>query len=123
MTTVLIDVTGGIGVIVMVLGGLFLGVCILGWLSELAGNAVRSALRRWIDNKYGMDIFREYRDNREKFLKWNESPPVDAMDVVRCKSCTHHCKDSKMPLAMCEKWGNITRDDDFCSYGEREEHD
>ncbi len=46
--------------------------------------------------------------------------------VVRCKDCehytnfdTHTCK--RLTFHWCKKFGNITRESDFCSYGERKQ--
>ena len=45
----------------------------------------------------------------------NYTPTADVVEVVRCKDCKWH--DSvDGPMRQCD----ITDDDDFCSYGERE---
>ena len=49
-------------------------------------------------------------------------PPVDAVEVVRCKDCKHR----KRPLfagngIYCEENRRHFELDDFCSYGERRE--
>lgn len=52
---------------------------------------------------------------------------ANVIKVVRCKDCVHFGKnkkyrDTKFPFSFCDKFHhNITRDDDFCSYGERKE--
>ena len=45
------------------------------------------------------------------------APTVDAVPVVRCRECKYHNK-PPCPMRLSFNW---TEDDDFCSYGEREE--
>ena len=49
----------------------------------------------------------------------HKTPTVDAVEVVRCKDCKHRFDG----LCAMESVGgypwNDTKDDDFCSYGER----
>ena len=42
---------------------------------------------------------------------------LDAVPVVRCRECKYHNK-PQCPMKLSFNW---TEDDDFCSYGEREE--
>jgi hypothetical protein len=57
---------------------------------------------------------------------WKPKNP-DIVEVVRCKDCEHFGKNkeyriSKLSLSFCDKFHhNITRDNDFCSYGKRKE--
>lgn len=45
-------------------------------------------------------------------------PAADVVKVLRCEDCRHSRKQqSKLGLVWCEKWGNIVRPCDFCSYG------
>ncbi len=51
---------------------------------------------------------------------------ADVAPVVRCKDCKHYtdfdahnCK--RLEFHFCNKFRNITRESDFCSYGERKE--
>ena len=53
-------------------------------------------------------------------------PAADVVPVVRCKDCKHYtdfdasnCK--RLKFHFCNKFGNITREMDFCSYGERKQ--
>lgn len=46
-----------------------------------------------------------------------DAPTVDAVEVVRCRECKYHNK-PPCPMRLSFNW---TEDDDFCSYGEREE--
>lgn len=52
-----------------------------------------------------------------------EIPAADVVLVVRCKDCKHYtdfdahnCK--RFDFHFCNKFGNVTREMDFCSYGE-----
>lgn len=53
------------------------------------------------------------------------APTIDAEPVVRCKNCKHyidpHIEDELG--VRCVQWhtARFTREDDFCSYGERRE--
>ena len=53
----------------------------------------------------------------------NSAPAVDAVEVVRCRECISWDK------GYCHVWkandneNAETEPDDFCSYGERKEHD
>ena len=50
-------------------------------------------------------------------------PTVNAVEVVRCKDCKHYgFTENRIPQEQvwwCYKWSNVTRETDFCSYGER----
>lgn len=51
-------------------------------------------------------------------------PAADVAPVVRCKDCKKSFKknkESKLNIFWCDKWKNIMRGDDFCSYGERKD--
>ena len=53
----------------------------------------------------------------------HDVPSVDAVEVVRCGECKN-CRNKttgRLHLAFCGKWGNVVRQTDFCSYGERKE--
>lgn len=50
------------------------------------------------------------------------APTADVVEVVRCKDCFKGFKKndkSKLNIYFCDKWKNIMRDCDYCSYGER----
>ena len=56
----------------------------------------------------------------------DNAPTVDAVEVVRCEKCKHYTNYEnytykKLGFWWCNKFGNITKLDDFCSYGERKE--
>ena len=51
---------------------------------------------------------------------------ADYAEVVRCKDCKNYCKVDTLKgkildFHWCNKFRNITKEDDFCSYGERRE--
>ena len=57
-----------------------------------------------------------------------EAPAVDAVEVVRCKDCKKFGDISpytgtKFDFKFCNKFGNVTKETDFCSYGERRADD
>lgn len=47
----------------------------------------------------------------------------NGIDIVRCKECKHHFYDESNDCKMCyiHEYGEIWEDDDYCSYGERED--
>ena len=51
-------------------------------------------------------------------------PTADVVEVVRCKECKNYSnfdayKAKRLDFHFCKKFNNITRENDFCSYGER----
>ena len=52
-----------------------------------------------------------------------EATTVDAVEVVRCRSCKHYERIPNSGRPMCTKFLGLTipNADDFCSYGERKE--
>ena len=81
----------------------------------------------------GFFVNREDRDIAQKAV---EEAMVDGIDIVRCKDCKYW-RDWQMAVANhgfgpnmgechCDQWDNesfyyLTKDTDFCSYGEIEE--
>lgn len=59
---------------------------------------------------------------RGKLLRRIEdAPTVDAVPVVRCKDCKHYALwEDGRAMFHCDKRDCTMYDDDFCSYGERE---
>ena len=49
-------------------------------------------------------------------------PAADAVEVVRCETCKYHIYDSEYDRHWCNRLLSTfeIRNDDFCSYGERE---
>ena len=55
---------------------------------------------------------------REEFVRFlKKQSIIDAVPVVRCRECKYHNKPT-CPMRLSFNW---TKDDDFCSYGERKE--
>lgn len=55
----------------------------------------------------------------------DEQPPVDAVEVVRCKDCESYTdmdamSGTKLNFRWCGKFRNIMAESDFCSYGKKE---
>ena len=73
-------------------------------------------LRNWIVD-YEVNGEHETADClRECIDLIDDTPTAEVVEVVRCKDCKWH--DSvDGPMRQCD----ITNDDDFCSYGERED--
>lgn len=49
---------------------------------------------------------------------------ADFVNVVRCKDCVNgfiHTRKTVLDIYWCDKWKNIIRGCDFCSFGERKE--
>ena len=52
--------------------------------------------------------------------KLRRLPPADVVEVVRCKDCKYNPK--SLGWVTCPMTGaNTRKDDDYCSYGERED--
>lgn len=69
-----------------------------------------------------------YYDNADEDVIWNlvqDAPTIDAVPVVRCKDCCCHDSQGHMGSYVCNevhycsklKFG--TKDDEYCSFGER----
>lgn len=70
------------------------------------------------------------RQAENDFFKYRDivkiQPTADVVEVVRCKDCqsysdfdTTKCK--RLEFHFCDKFGIITKESDFCSYGKRKE--
>lgn len=50
---------------------------------------------------------------------------ADFVEVVRCKECKHYTNidtyrnPPRLDFHWCNKLGNVTKENDYCSYGER----
>lgn len=79
----------------------------------------------YIDRKKLMDDISKYSIENYAGLIRNvvmKQPVADVVEVVRCRDCKHGWKkneSSKLNIYQCDKWKNIMRDCDFCSYGVR----
>lgn len=54
----------------------------------------------------------------------DDAPTVDAVVVTRCKDCKHAYINSfsaKSGIALCSSSAKVMQQDDFCSYGEKQE--
>lgn len=51
-------------------------------------------------------------------LEQAKTPTNDAVPVVRCTACKHWDQCSGLTARKCDKWGGITKQFDYCSYGE-----
>lgn len=72
-----------------------------------------------IYKKHGFDPKYEDGDSNvtsdEQLLEWiSRIPTVDAVDVVRCKTCKHNI------LGECAVTNMIHQDESFCSWGSGE---
>lgn len=73
---------------------------------------------------YDICIFHIKGDENKKCKHFKIEANVT--EVVRCKDCKkysnfdpYNCK--RLTFHFCTKLGNITKENDFCSYGERKE--
>ena len=58
----------------------------------------------------------------------DEQPTADVVEVVRCKKCKHFKQSRKSEnegsqIGLCWELGTTVTKDNFCSYGERKEHE
>ena len=80
------------------------------------------ALEKAIRTDY-FEHFTQYHDTDQIALidmvcdDIEESPTVDAVEVVRCRDCKHRDGTPGQPNIDCWQM----HDDDFCSYGERKD--
>ena len=81
----------------------------------------RSALiKTFEDARLGENSFVETVLAAGVYATIENAPPVEAVEVVRCKECKNYRdRESKLGIHWCDKWGNLVRDMDFCSFGER----
>lgn len=73
------------------------------------------------------DAFLERMSHTDRFFgvvyDINDAPTVDAVPVVRCRECKYakKAKVNKKGFRICPASHMEIVDDDYCSYGEREE--
>lgn len=73
------------------------------------------------------DAFLERMSHTDRFFgvvyDINDAPTVDAVAVVRCRECKYakNAKVNKKGFRICPASHMEIVDDDYCSYGEREE--
>lgn len=52
------------------------------------------------------------------------APTIDAVEVVRCKDCRAYLPPTESrDWGICRRHSTPMRDNNFCNYGEREEHE
>ena len=73
------------------------------------------------------DAFLERMSRTDRFFgvvfDINDAPTVDAVPVIRCWECEHakNAKVNKKGFRICPASHMEIVDDDYCSYGERED--
>ena len=71
-------------------------------------------------NMFGNTAPITHRTYAESIIQ--KAPIIDAVPVVRCRDCKNG-RDSeggrKFDFVWCEKWHNVMRGCDFCSFGKR----
>lgn len=71
----------------------------------------------------GFDLCEEFWDEAVLCEDIYNAPAADVVEVVRCKNCKLRDMEG-CPMMYYDIYGDLmgqTNDDDFCSYGEREE--
>ena len=74
------------------------------------------------------DAFLERMSHTDRFFgvvyDINDAPTVDAVPVIRCRECKYakNAKVTKKGFRICPALHMEIVDDDYCSYGEREEN-
>ena len=70
-------------------------------------------------------IYTEFNRNNPAYCNGFQDKS-DYTQVVRCKNCKHHKDEhlygTRLRFDWCRKFNNVTKDDDFCSYGERKDN-
>lgn len=79
-----------------------------------------------------LKVYEGKDDTKERYayMAWlrschaiKDAPTIDAVEVVRCKDCKRAYK--RKPIdktaVLCELFGAGMKDNDFCSFGERNE--
>lgn len=77
---------------------------------EVAIEAVKTALLSW-------SSMPQWRD--DKIIDVLAELPSSQPEIIRCKDCKYLFKDNKCPLRTW--WTHL--ENDFCSYGERQENE
>lgn len=65
------------------------------------------------------------RSGKAAYLVVQDAPTVDAVEVVRCKDCTHNpdYKVKAKNMVWCRQWRTYVSNTGFCNHGERREDD
>jgi hypothetical protein len=62
---------------------------------------------------------------QECIFRVKDAPTADVVPVVRCKDCKHYTNidtyrnPPRLDFYWCNKFGTITKENDYCNYGER----
>lgn len=76
---------------------------------------------RWYNNDInGSRVVRSEVIDIVQMLCIDNAPTIDAVEVVRCKDCKHYESDGGA-IMICNITDMVGDDDDYCSYGVREE--
>ena len=91
-----------------------------------------NALRKNLSSRYMNELYPDWRTlpeltkmriemlSKEFRFALDHAPTIDAVPVVRCRECKHRVRtNSTLGFGWCGKFGNVMRDTDFCSWGER----
>ena len=91
--------------------------------NDFCSRAERRKQMRLIDADALMRDIEQYHLSNGKFQYWVElQSTVDAVPVIRCKDCKHWQKSSiNYNEYVCYWGGYVKKEDDFCSWAEREE--
>ena len=73
--------------------------------------------KKWIPQLLSKEDEGDRRGVETCIMVLEDMQTVDAVPVVRCRECKYHNKPT-CPMRLSFNW---TKDDDFCSYGERKE--
>ncbi len=82
----------------------------------------KAFLKRYIKELYEVDAPMIAGAVERCLYKLEGQPTADAVEVVRCKDCVFHKKDSRRDFWFCERPRMSPQEvspKDFCSYGRR----
>lgn len=90
----------------------------------------RDALLKEMHGSHTLPFFKGHMTDEDVMFKTmvsvvEEQPTADVAPVVRCKDCKHYTNidtyrnPPRLDFHWCNKLGNVTKENDYCSYGER----
>ena len=84
------------------------------------------ALREFVEGRYTITWGHDYdggiKDACIDILNFiDNAPPIDAVQVVRCKDCKYSRKDELWHMRWCK--GLTVNDEHFCADGERKDNE
>lgn len=79
----------------------------------------REDVEKMIEEQFDMD------DNDFRYIKQMVLEKLPSVDIVHCQDCIYALGKVNKNNVICNKqdWATIWRENDFCSYGEREEQE